>query len=416
MPRMAAHAGFGHQLLVLFEHLRLPVAQKDAAGGIVPGLQRELVGLALGTGIVGEDVVVDVVLPRVVQVHGADLAALDDVAVDVVAAAAFVQINAPGEHEEPTVIVEPDAVGAVVVPDGVPPAAPAAGIGTPGVFHFQVAVADAIVLQGVERPAVKDAAARHVVNQIVRDAGADAAEHHPDAVAVELSDMVDVAVFDHVLATFQFHQVAAADRDAVPADVPDVATADRAVRAAVQGNGGTVEVAQVVNRALFDHREIAVGEANRTLLGAAQFKPADADVVGFGETQDIVDRGDGHHVLGQIRVGRRDQIQLLVFQVLIPFTGSVQFFPHAHDAETVFGACRVLHLCRERDGARRGIVVRDLLNAVPPVVAGKDADFPVLRPRPHARVLGPQDHRVGAFSLDVLVHRRADAVHVGPTA
>ena len=32
------------------------------------------------------------------------------------------------------------------------------------------------------------------------------------------------------------------------------------------------------------------------------------------------------------------------------------------------------------------------------------------------RVLGPQDHRVGAFSLDVLVHGRADAVHVGPAA
>ena len=234
--------------------------------------------------------------------------------------------------------------------------------------------------------------------------------------AVELSDMVDVAVVDHMLATLQLDLVAAADRDAVPADVPDVATTDRAVRAAVQGNGGTVEVAQVVNRALLDHRVIAVGEAERTLLGAAQFEPADADVVGLDEAHNIVDRGDGHHVLGQIRTCGRDQIELLVFHVLEPFAGSVQFFPQAHDAETIFGASRVLHFCRERDGAGRGIVGRDLLDAVPPVVAGKDADFPVLRSRPRARILRPQDHRVGAFSLDVLVHGRADAVHVGPAA
>jgi len=166
--------------------------------------------LDIGAGVMSEDVVIDVVLARVVQVHRADLAALDDVAVHVVTAAALVEVDAPGENEELAVIVEADAVGAVVIADRLPAAAPAAGIRAAGVLHLQVAVADAVVLQGVEHPAVKDAAAGHVVNQVVRDADADAAEHHPDVVAVELSDVVDVAVVDHVLAAFQLDLVAAA--------------------------------------------------------------------------------------------------------------------------------------------------------------------------------------------------------------
>ena len=36
--------------------------------------------------------------------------------------------------------------------------------------------------------------------------------------------------------------------------------------------------------------------------------------------------------------------------------------------------------------------------------------------RDHGRVFRPEDQRVGALSLDVLVHGRTDAVHVGPAA
>jgi len=84
-----------------------------------------------------------------VQVHGADLAALDDVAIDIVAASALIEINAQAKTEELAVVVEPDAVGAMVVADRLPAAGPAAGVGAARVFHFQVAVPDAVVFQGV---------------------------------------------------------------------------------------------------------------------------------------------------------------------------------------------------------------------------------------------------------------------------
>ncbi len=184
--------------------------------------------LAFGTCVMRENVVVDVAFARVVQVHRTNLTALDDVAVYVVAAAALVQVDAPGENEKLTVVVETDAVGAVVVADRLPAAAPAAGVGAAGVFHFQVAVTDAVILQRVECAAVKDATARHIVDQVMRNADTDAAEHHADPVPVELTDVVDVAVDNFMLAALHLQLVAAVYRNAVPADVPDVATAHRA--------------------------------------------------------------------------------------------------------------------------------------------------------------------------------------------
>ncbi|OQC22581.1 MAG: hypothetical protein BWX70_03113 [Verrucomicrobia bacterium ADurb.Bin070] len=356
------------------------------------------------------------VLARVVQVHRADLAALDDVAVHVVTAAALVQIDAPGENEELAVIVEADAVGAVVIADRLPAAAPAAGIGATGVLHLQVAVANAVVLQRVERTAVKNAAARHVVDQVMRDTDADPAEHHADPVPVELADMVDVAVDDLVPAPLQLLLVAAVHRDAVPADVPDVAAAHRAGTPFVDRHRRTVEVAQIVDQARLDDGLFAFCEAQRVLLGAAQLKPADARMMRLMEGQDVVDGRHSHRVAGEIRARRRDQIEFLVRAVLPPLAGRVQLLTQPHQAEAVLGARGVGHLVLQRKGACRRLIRLDPLDAVPPVVAREDANLALLRVRPRARVARPQHHRVGAFALDVLIHRRALAVDIRPAA
>ena len=277
-------------------------------------------------------------------------------------------------------------------------------------------MADAVVLQRVERTAVKDAAARHVVNQVVRDADADTAEHHADPVPVELADMMDVAVDDLVVTPLQLLLVAAVHRDAVPADVPDVAAAHRAGAPLVDRHRRPVEVAQIVDQACLDDGPLAFCEAQRVLLSAAQLKPADARVMRLVEGQDVVDGRRRHRVAGEIRTRRRDQIEFPVRGVLPPLAGRVQFLTQPHQAEPVLGPRGVGHLVLQREGACRRIVCLDPLDAVPPVVARKDANLAFLPVRPRARVARPQHHRVGAFALDVLIHRRALAVDIRPAA
>jgi hypothetical protein len=176
--RHAAHLlplGILDQPVIGFQHFRLAVSEKHSIRVVGPALQRnpvrraEPLGVRIGTTVFGEDIVVDMVLARVVQVHRAHLAALDNVAVHVEPAARLVQVDAPGEDEELAVVVESDAVRAVVIADRRPTAGPAAAVGAAGVFHFEVAVADPKIATAdgaVVAAADRDAGAREIA-QIV---------------------------------------------------------------------------------------------------------------------------------------------------------------------------------------------------------------------------------------------------------
>ena len=419
----AAHLlplGILDQPVVVLQHLRLAIFEKTPVRIVVPALERNLVrraeplGIRVGAGVFREDVVVDVVFAGVVQVHRADLAALDDVAVDIEPAAGLVQVDAPGEDEELAVVIEADAVGAVIVADRGPAAGPAAAVGAAGILHFQVAVANAVVFQRVQHAAIEDAAAGHVVNQVVRQDHAATAEHQADPVPVELADVVDVAVVHDVIALVHFDLVAGIHLHAVPAEVPEVAAANRAVVAAADRDARPGEIAQIVDERLFDDDPFAVRQLNRPSLRTGEFQSANDDVRCVREAQDGVDGRNGNH--RSLQRLRRQEVELLPFDVLVPFARRIEFFLHAEHGVTVFRPGGVRHLPCQRDGARRRIELPDLLDAVPPVVAGEDAHLAVGRTRPAASVLGSHDDRIGPFAFDVGVHRKSLAVDVRPTA
>ena len=121
-----------------------------------------------------------------------------------------------------------------------------------------------------------------------------AVQRDAHALLVEHADVVDVVVVGVVLRRRERHAVAAAEADAVAADVVDVAADDAVLEAAADRDAGAVVVAHVADGAAGDQAVGGVLERDGRAFAALEGEAAERDVRGAGA--DLENRARGRRV------------------------------------------------------------------------------------------------------------------------